>query len=305
MVYFKLFQIKDLSLHQLMVLALLISYDNNNKNDITLTSKAIAKHFYYKISIKTVENCIPILEKLGYITKSLKKIRYEDSGDYNNKRYIYITPKIYAIINEEEPIIDVVQSKKTSTFNVVNNKDIKPIIDENNKNESPTRELVKANSIEISETESGSSSTEFSKDFKIETEKSIPEIPKVEITDEKLDWAKRECPDIPITKERIESLNYDDQLQIFYGDNGIWKKNNENSENKHLIELYHKGGSQCKLSNLNKDKDFMRINYHDFMYLLEQRSIKLGDVTQDIYNQIFINELPKRPMNNNNSETAA
>jgi len=117
-VFNNIWKIKDLTFHQIMVLSLLVSYDELNEKDITLTNKAIAKHFNFIIAKKTVDAFIPKLEELGYITKHQEDVWSEYSNNYESKRHIEITSKTYAIINDELPIEEGLQSAETTTHSI-------------------------------------------------------------------------------------------------------------------------------------------------------------------------------------------
>jgi DNA-binding transcriptional ArsR family regulator len=338
-----------------MVLALLVSYDENNDKDITLTSKQIAKHFKCKIAQKTVDKSLPKLEELGYITKRMEDFWNEYSSNYDNKRLIEVTDKTYSIVNDGLPIV-----KPSKSIEAIVLKPIEVSIESEEMNVSPLVEndADSSNSLQLGEievtdeipnikvTEEMNVSPLFEDEVddsdslqlgEVEVTDEIPnikvteemnvsplfenevddsdglqlgeievtdEIPNVKVTEEKLKWINK-INKSNLSKDVIKSFPQDKLDYLFYGNMGIWEINNENSENRFLMRLFYKGGSECKLINYNTENEFLRIDYHDLYHLLDKREIGFGEVTPELYYDIKENGLEKKPLKNNRKETAA
>jgi DNA-binding transcriptional ArsR family regulator len=319
MLHYNLFQIPELTLHQIMVLALLVSYDENNNKDITLTSKQIAKHFKCKIAQKTVDKSLPKLEELGYITKRMQDFWYEYSSNYDNKRLIEVTDKTYSIVNDGLPIV-----KPSKSIKAIVLKPIEVSIESEEMNVSPLVEndADSSNSLQLGEVEVTdeipniivTEEMNVSPLFENEVDDSdglqlgeievTDEIPNVKVTEEKLNWINKVSKS-NFSKDDMKSLTQNDIDYVFYGNIGIWKIDNQNSENRFLIRLFYKGGSKCKLINYNTENEFLRIDYHDLYHLLDKREIGFGEVTPELYYDIKENGLEKKPLKDNRKETAA
>jgi hypothetical protein len=287
-------QSKDMDYHitrvQEAVLRKLIHYSNTN-DKVSYSNRVIAEHTF--IGEETIRKAIPVLNKIGYVSTATIKI--SDEGEFKTRRTIYIKwNKLESILNEiqkpemhkEEstPIINLVETTNETQNNEVNPEDIKLGMI----NETPQES---SNAI-VSQKQDKTIQTKQNK-----TKDSTQNIPKFVITDEKLKWIYKAMEgESNDTKEYFEKSNIEKQKEFFYDENGIWKIDDLNSENKYLIKRYYLAGSRCTLYNLNSDKDSISVNIDDLNYFLNQLSIGFGDMGLDLYNTFKLNGVPKRPL---------
>jgi hypothetical protein len=283
------------------VLRKLIHYYFTNKKksstnrNITYSNSIIAEHTY--MGEETIKKAIPVLTKKGYISTDLHKINIK--GEFKYRRTILIQwDEIESILKD---IPDLEKQQVGQTLNSSGQEDIVEDLIEEIQSEKVVIDIEYSQKTEGSEVQKEQievhSTTEVnSNEIPIESKKNIHKIPKVIITDEKFNWVVKTAENTELTKEYLESLNQESLVKLFYDEDGIWKIDDLNLENKYLIKRWYQGGSMCTLYNLNRDKDSIRVNIDDLMYYLEQLSMGFGDMAPDLYNTFKLNGVPKRPI---------
>ncbi|SEB07339.1 hypothetical protein SAMN05443667_1225 [Flavobacterium gillisiae] len=269
------------------VLRKLIHYSNTNEK-ITYSNSIIAEHTF--MGEETIKKAIPELRKKNYV--SIANTRIFDEGKVTTRRTINIKwDKIESILGEvPKSKTENKEVQDDITAEIILTSDLPEVVKTVEPSAIPIEPIVK--SIDVDDEVTVIRESEFKENKQV--------IPRVVITDEKLKWAKSKYKDPSLTKDSFESFDDKDLSLVFYGVDGIMKIDDANYENKHLIKLYHQGGSYCKLSNLNKKNTSIRVNYNDLMHLLKQRNLEFGDFNEYLYQYIAINEIPKKPKNDDN-----
>ena len=242
------------------VLRKLIHYSKKNAS-ITYSNSVISQHTF--IGEETLRKNIPILAKKGYISTACMKI--SDGGQIRTRRTILIKWNFLEKVLADIPMIE-------NDSNDVNTKNDEQVIQIEKPDEQKTEEPI--------------SKSDVKKDIAL---------PRVEITDEKLDWLKSKLKNPLLSKEDFNLLNLDELYKLFYGDEGIWHINKDSMENHHGIKLTHKGGSIGTLYNNKTDFDRISVNVGDLFYLMNQIGITFKDFTPEMYKTIKNFGLNKRP----------
>tara|TARA_Y100000815_G_C13223010_1_gene455087 strand:+ start:29 stop:865 length:837 start_codon:yes stop_codon:yes gene_type:complete len=240
------------------ILRKLIHY-STKKDSITYSNSIISQHTF--MGEETIRKNIPELAKKGYISTACMKIT--DGGQIKTRRTILIKWDFI-----EKVLADVPKVETTSTETIVEEQQEKVI---------QMDKPIEQKAIEKS-------------DAKEDTA-----LPRVEITDEKLDWLKRKVKKPTLTKEDLNLLDTDELYKLFYGDDGIWHIDKYSMENQHRIKLVHRGGSIGKLYNNRTHNDRMEVNVGDLDYLFTQSEITFKDFTLDMYKTIKKYGLDKIP----------
>jgi hypothetical protein len=203
----------------------------------------------------------------------------EYSSNYENKRLIEVTDKTYSIVNDGLPIAKPLKSIEGEILKPI---EVSMESEEMNIYPPAENEVDNSDSLQLGEIEV----TDL--------------IPNITMTEEKVKWINKVTKS-NFSKDDMKLLTQHELNYGLYGNKGIWKIDAENSENRFLIRILHKGGNACKLINYNTENEFLRIDYQDLYHLLDKREIGFGEVTSELYYHIKNNGLEKRPQ----KETAA
>ena len=259
------------------ILRKLLHYSKSNEK-ISYSNAIIAEHTFLKE--ETLRKEIPNLAKKGII--STASINISDDGEHKKRRTIFIKRDKLDFILSEVPKKKKQKEEESSSGTTQEETNL------------PGKKQHKEGVVLSAKTECNSKN-----DSKV-LEKKHQEIPRIIVTDEKLNWVNSRYDKGPVTKENLETLSQENLELMFYGEDGIWTIDKQNFENKYLIRLYHNGGSLCKLSNQKVKGANLRLNIHNLEDYLKNKGLGFGDMTPAIYKHIQNNELPKRKLKNYN-----